>query len=598
MVLTMKCNMSASFLAFFATATRRRRYNANTLQSLIHRFNSGDTSSSSSSSSSNHRSNKNLDELMDQVLNNPNIIVTSSSSLNEDDDSQEDSGSSGGGCRQNMFTSRRNASQKSTRSGWMRIDWARMSTEGKNRTLEDSSQTNQIRQVQQQQNAAASPVELAIVRGRLVHVKRDDQLRLPGSQISGNKARKMWSLNALPYDNFPDVVVSYGGPQSNAMLALAAVVHFQNSNRNIIDRHKSSSRSSSRRPNDDDNSNGSAENEHKKRFVYYTKKLPHFLRKQPRGNLFRAQSLGMELVELSAQEYNDLFGGDWGGNAGEEAPPIGLDPPLPLDNNSNKKALWIPQGAACAVAIEGTRRLANEITSYWRSVGNGRPLSVCIPGGTCSCAVLLHHAIQQEVQKSAQTIKQGQQDEEHVLDIQVVVIPCVGDDAYARRQMMSLNAQLNRNIQDIPTILAPTPDNNSYFGQSSLGGQRNRYFIFGEPEAELLETFRSMMDEYQIVLDLLYGAPSWTIMLRHWRVETKNRSHGKSSRVETATTSLDRDDDDDAQEEHLFDPQAPLAGREIMYVHTGGLEGINSQLLRYKYKGLVDNVQLPGRSGG
>ena len=50
--------------------------------------------------------------------------------------------------------------------------------------------------------------------------------------------------------------------------------------------------------------------ENQRRFVYFTKNLPRFLRKQPSGNLFRAQILGMELIELSNNEYNDLFGGD------------------------------------------------------------------------------------------------------------------------------------------------------------------------------------------------------------------------------------------------------------------------------------------------
>jgi 1-aminocyclopropane-1-carboxylate deaminase/D-cysteine desulfhydrase-like pyridoxal-dependent ACC family enzyme len=577
-LMTMKSNTSAaSFLPRFVAITTRRRRRSNAInkyQSLIHRFNSDSSN------------NNNLDDLMNHVLNNPDIILTSSSNLDDADDSQEQSSSSSR--RRRLSNNMRDSLKKSTRDGWMRIDWAKMSTERKNSTLEDSSQTNQARQQQQHhQNAAAvpapSPVDLAIVRGRLVHVKRDDQLRLPGSQISGNKARKLWSLNALSlFHDFPDVVVSYGGPQSNAMLALAAVVHFHNNNNN----------------NNNNDINADCNQNEKKRFVYYTKKLPRFLRKQPSGNLFRAQSLGMELVELSVQEYNDMFGGDWGGNAGEEAPPFGLHPPT---CNKSKKALWIPQGAACAVAMEGTRQLANEVISYWRNVGNGRPLSVCIPGGTCSCAVLLHHAIQQEVRKAAQT--KSQVDDHHHLDIQVVVIPCVGDDAYARRQMMSLNAQLNRNIHDIPTILTPTPDNAGnlyYIGQSpSLGhGQRNRYFSFGEPEAELLDTFRTMMDEYQIVLDLLYGAPSWAIMLRHWRVETTKKNRSNSNHKAKTVTSLDRgDDDDDARVEHVFDPQTPLAGREIMYIHTGGLEGVNSQLLRYKYKGLVDDVQLPGRSG-
>ena len=80
-----------------------------------------------------------------------------------------------------------------------------------------------------------------------------------------------------------------------------------------------------------------------------------------------------------------------------------------------------------------------------------------------------------------------------------------------------------------------------------------------------------MRDDYGVVLDLLYGAPAWTILLRHWN------------------TPISPD--------LIFDLNNPIAGREILYVHSGGLEGINSQLLRYKYNGLVSiqDIQLPGR---
>ena len=96
---------------------------------------------------------------------------------------------------------------------------------------------------------------------------------------------------------FPSVVVSYGGPQSNAMLALAATVHWK-----------------------------------KKRFVYYTKKLPRWLRKTPSGNFLRALSLGMELREVEYGEYSDLFGGVDGGSS---VPPSGLEPPIFGDS------LWV-----------------------------------------------------------------------------------------------------------------------------------------------------------------------------------------------------------------------------------------------------------------
>ena len=69
-----------------------------------------------------------------------------------------------------------------------------------------------------------------MVRDRILYVKRDDLLRLDRSGVSGNKARKFLALNELDAADFPDVVVSYGGPQSNAMVALAAIVSSKNVN--------------------------------------------------------------------------------------------------------------------------------------------------------------------------------------------------------------------------------------------------------------------------------------------------------------------------------------------------------------------------------
>lgn len=400
-------------------------------------------------------------------------------------------------------------------NGWMAIDW----------TSPRTNSTNQNEAV------APSRVDIVMVRDRVIYLKRDDQLRLPASRISGNKARKMLALNNLPSHKFPRSVVSYGGPQSNAMLALAAVVHFQNQRAAYGE-----------------------DDPRRHRFVYYSKKLPRFLRNQPNGNLFRAVALGMELIELSPPDYDRVFGGDWGGNV---APPPSLEPPTG-DNSS----LWVPQGGACEMATAGARRLAEELVSYWREHGNARPLTVCLPGGTCSTALLLHHAIRELTSASTENTE---------LDVVVVVIPCVGDEGYARRQMMSLGAQIGLQMghEGIPTVLAPAPAD-AYFGQTSRS--KSSFFRFGEPDREILETFQELKDEHQVVVDLLYGAPAWTIMLRHWR-----SSHATEAGTE---------------------PTSPLSDdREVMYVHSGGLEGINSQLLRYKYKDLVDmdEIQLPGR---
>ena len=314
---------------------------------------------------------------------------------------------------------------------------------------------------------------------------------------------------------FPECIVSYGGPQSNAMLALAAVVQFQNSNNNAIGKKK-------------------------KRLVYYTKKLPRFLRSQPNGNLFRALLLGMELVEVSAQDYNDLFGGDFGGSP---EPPQNLPPPVP--GNS----IWIPQGGACGVAVAGAKLLAEEIVSYWRDRGDGQPLTVAVPGGTCSTAVLLHSAIRslQDAQPAVNT-----------LDIKVLVVPCVGDDGYARRQMTSLLSHIRQtgtidyDPSDLPAILAPYPEDVSGFGRS----RTEQYVTFGSPDSTVLDVYREIKDDCDLQLDLLYGASAWTVLLRHWRAQSlwQSSEHPTSSNFQ---------------------------GRQLMYVHSGGLEGISSQVRAY-----------------
>ena len=68
----------------------------------------------------------------------------------------------------------------------------------------------------------------------------------------------------------------------------------------------------------------------KKRFLYYTKKLPRYLRNQPNGNLLRALTLGMEMIQLKPDIYNNYFGGDHGGSS--IAP---IDAPVP------GSSLWV-----------------------------------------------------------------------------------------------------------------------------------------------------------------------------------------------------------------------------------------------------------------
>jgi len=231
------------------------------------------------------------------------------------------------------------------------------------------------------------------------------------------------------------------------------------------------------------------------------------------------------------------------------------------------------------------------IEKYWLEHGNNRPLTVCVPCGTCTTALCLHHGIKRLLLRPDNKDDfDGHNDDVYddddndnsdysqsarsTMDIRVVAIPCVGDAAYARRQMMSLSSQIGADADDIPTILQPEPEERGYLTGSSL--RRNKYFTFGKPNQDILEIFQELQNEYNLVVDLLYGAPSFAIMFRHW---------GKNKNLPL-------------RPDLSFDPNQPLsAGREILYVHSGGLEGINSQLLRYQHIGLlkIEDIQLPGR---
>jgi len=46
-------------------------------------------------------------------------------------------------------------------------------------------------------------VERYIIRGEPFWVKRDDLLSLPGTNLSGNKARKLFALHSMPQERLP-----------------------------------------------------------------------------------------------------------------------------------------------------------------------------------------------------------------------------------------------------------------------------------------------------------------------------------------------------------------------------------------------------------
>ncbi|HEY9203027.1 MAG TPA: 1-aminocyclopropane-1-carboxylate deaminase, partial [Sulfurimonas sp.] len=64
-----------------------------------------------------------------------------------------------------------------------------------------------------------SPISELYVDGRRFYVKRDD---LIDPFLAGNKYRKLYTLLQTPSQKLK-TVISYGGTQSNAMLAIAAM---------------------------------------------------------------------------------------------------------------------------------------------------------------------------------------------------------------------------------------------------------------------------------------------------------------------------------------------------------------------------------------
>jgi len=254
-----------------------------------------------------------------------------------------------------------------------------------------------------------SPTSLHFIRSRPCYLKRDDLYRLP-SNLSGNKSRKFLSLSSTP---LPPCIASHGGPQSNAMLALASIANYNAVN-----------------------------------FTYYVKTLPRHLRTYPTGNLMRATTLGMNLVQLTHSEYEAHFSSEEGMS---DAPPTTLQAP------NNKGTLFIPQGGAVEHSRYGCHQLAREIVEFWDGVEEKKGgLSVVIPSGTGTTAYYTHQYLALN----------------NVTDINVLAVPCVGSAQYLKRQMKRLAGGSNATT---PTVLK----------------SRNKY-TFAKPHKELLEVWREL----------------------------------------------------------------------------------------------------------
>lgn len=170
-----------------------------------------------------------------------------------------------------------------------------------------------------------SPISKIDLEGRVFYVKRDD---LIDPFLAGNKYRKLYTLLQTPSNQF-NKIISYGGTQSNAMLAIAAMCK-----------------------------NKGWE------FIYYTKPLSDAQKNENCGNFYHAKNLGMLHVEIEHQFYKDFIAS--------------------LRFNLDEKTFVIDQGGAVEEARLGLEVLAEEIRAQ-----NLHVKSLATPSGTGTTALYL-----------------------------------------------------------------------------------------------------------------------------------------------------------------------------------------------------------------
>lgn len=250
-------------------------------------------------------------------------------------------------------------------------------------------------------------------------------------------------------------LVSFGGAQSNAMLAIAQLAHAKRVPFSYFSRGLNASPVGGRGR----GRGGDAINS------------------PPEGNLALALALGMRHVVLPPAEYQALA-------QTKDLAALVRSHDLISSSNGRERAVLVPQGAAFALAQDGLAQLAREINAYVaRPEHGGRRFSVVVPCGTGTSALYMAQHLD-----TAAT--------------QLFAVPCVGDAAYLMQQFLVLAAhdaslsELQASARLVlPTILAP-----------------RRKARFGRLSPPLLEIHHELLSATGIEFDLNYGAFAWHTM--------------------------------------------------------------------------------------
>lgn len=174
-----------------------------------------------------------------------------------------------------------------------------------------------------------SPISKISLEGRDFYVKRDD---LIDPFLAGNKYRKLYTLLKTPSNKLRKII-SYGGTQSNAMLAIAAMCK-----------------------------------EKAWEFEYYTKPLSQTQKNFSHGNYFHSINLGMKHIEIDEALYRDYISS--------------------LSFNTDATTFIIDQGGAVEEAKLGLEVLAKEIREANLDIKH-----LATPSGTGTTALFLALAL-------------------------------------------------------------------------------------------------------------------------------------------------------------------------------------------------------------
>jgi len=151
-------------------------------------------------------------------------------------------------------------------------------------------------------------------------------------ELSGNKFRKLYALIQAPSLQYSKII-SYGGTQSNAMLAIAYLANIKGW-----------------------------------KFDYYSKPIALHVKNNPQGNYKKALGLGMNSIEVAHNEFEKIVSG--------------------LFLHVNAHEVLIAQGGADKIAQKGISVLADEIC-LWQEEKKIEKLHIITPSGTGTTAYYL-----------------------------------------------------------------------------------------------------------------------------------------------------------------------------------------------------------------